>query len=105
MKPTRLSAAGAIVLALMVGSAVSQSQQIQLRVLPDGKVRINNGPALDESHFKAEIGRLSKGKNDIEIRMVPDRKASFDTVAKVLAAIQVSGHGAIHFGFTGTSQE
>ena len=92
-------------MALMVGSAVSQSRPIQLRALPDGKVRINDGPALEESHFKAEIERLYMGKNDIEIRIVPDRKASFDTVARVLAAIPVSGHGAIHFGFTGTSQE
>jgi len=94
---------GAAFVFSLASNCDAESMPLNLNILPNGHVRFENGPELDQHALRAKIENLMRTEPHPYIRIVPDRHASYDAVAKVLRAFQQMNYGA-HFGFTGISK-
>jgi biopolymer transport protein ExbD len=102
---------GSQVRALIIATAIvillasycnAQLGPLRLTVLPNCHMRFNDGPELDARGLRAKIRELMREKPRPDIRIIPDRMAHYDAVARVLGTFQQLGYGP-HFGFTGIS--
>jgi hypothetical protein len=73
---------------------------LELQILRNGHVRFNDGPELDGNHLAAKIRELMRQSPRPDIHIMPNKAASYTSVAAVLAAFQRAGYGP-HFGFAG----
>jgi biopolymer transport protein ExbD len=70
---------------------------VKLHILPNGHVRFESGPELDEVHLAIKIRELMRQNPRPEIRLLGDKQVKYNSVAAVLAAFQRAGYGP-HFG-------
>jgi biopolymer transport protein ExbD len=87
---------------LLSNACLAMNATLELHVLPNGHVRFDRGPELDDAHFAIKIRELMRQNPRPEIRILPNKQAKYDSVAAVLTAFQKAGYGP-HFGFVGAS--
>ena len=78
------------------------TRTVVLQVEADGTIEWN-GDKIDEAELNRRFDVIAKLNRPPDIRFVPDRGASYESVARVLAAAQRSG--VTHIGFTGIEND
>jgi hypothetical protein len=74
-----------------IGVAYAQSDPRDLHILANGHVRFDSGPEIDLSQLKLRLEELSQRGPRPEIRLFPDKGASYSAVAPVLRQFQELG--------------
>jgi biopolymer transport protein ExbD len=100
---------GLSIVAFLAIIAMSQSQassvlkEIDLSVLPDGKVRVGNGPELSKRQWRVKIDEFMRENPRPEIYILADKRVPYSAVVDATREIQLAGYGP-YFGFIGDAR-
>jgi biopolymer transport protein ExbD len=92
----------AAILFVTTGFAPAFAAPISLWILPNRHVRFNNGPALTNRQLRFKLEEMTQENDCPDVRLRPNKAASYAEVAIVLKQFQQFGCSSL--GFVGEEQ-
>jgi biopolymer transport protein ExbD len=79
-------------LGLCAQTSVANARTLDLLLLPDGYVRLNNGPELDRPRLRAKLIELNHERPPPDIHLSVGKTVKYDAFAELLSDVQRVGY-------------